>query len=209
MVHPPVVERAGRWITATAIVLLAAGDIAVAQPASPVRGLAFRGDTQLVSASDNAVEIWDLGAKRFVQRVDIDPVRFQVFDLPGSSALGHGWSAAALRQSARVVPAGRFGAGAYYPGGAIRAPVPVKHKVPHYTTAAMRKKIQGTVRLEMIVNADGTPGEIRVVQSLDRRHGLDDEAVAAARGWRFKPGRDAEGIPVPVLIEIELEFRLG
>jgi TonB family protein len=42
---------------------------------------------------------------------------------------------------------------------------------------------------------------------LESELGLDDEAIKAARQWRFKPGTRF-GQPVPVLVEIEMSFRL-
>jgi TonB family protein len=54
---------------------------------------------------------------------------------------------------------------------------------------------------------DGTVGDVRITRSLDSRFGLDQEAIAAARRWRFKPGL-LNGRPVPVAVTIELMFSL-
>jgi TonB family protein len=54
---------------------------------------------------------------------------------------------------------------------------------------------------------DGTVGDVRVTKSLDPIFGLDQEAIKAARGWRFAPGT-RQGQPVPVLVTIELSFTL-
>jgi protein TonB len=81
----------------------------------------------------------------------------------------------------------------------------IKERKPSYTGKARRNKIQGLVGLEAVVNADGTVGEVRVVRSLDKEFGLDDEAVKAVKDWRFKPGT-RDGVPVPVLVEIEMTF---
>ena len=58
-----------------------------------------------------------------------------------------------------------------------------------------------------MVGIDGTIGEIRMRTSLDPELGLDDEAVRVVRQWRFKPGTRL-GQPVPILVEIEVSFRL-
>jgi protein TonB len=71
----------------------------------------------------------------------------------------------------------------------------------------MRAKVQGRVVVECIVNADGTVGDARVVRSLDDVFGLDQEALKAAKQWRFQPGT-YRGQPVPVRITIELTFTL-
>jgi TonB family protein len=54
---------------------------------------------------------------------------------------------------------------------------------------------------------DGTVGRVAVVRSLDSTFGLDQEAIKAAKQWRFRPGTRL-GEPVSVLITIELAFTL-
>ena len=76
---------------------------------------------------------------------------------------------------------------------------------PTYTFEALRARIQGSVLLELIVRSDGLPDEIRVIGSLDP--GLDEEAMAAARPWRFQPGRVGDA-PVDVLVTIVMDFRV-
>jgi TonB family protein len=154
-----------------------------------------------------AADVWSLAASPDGRLVVAGTSHgIQVFDITTPDAPPQVFST--LRQPGTVVPAGRFGAGAWYPGGDLTAPRPFRQVQPRYTSEAMRAKIQGTVVLEVVVREDGTPGALRVVRSLDRQHGLDDAAVAAARRWRFTPARDAQGRAVPVLVQIELEFRL-
>ena len=78
---------------------------------------------------------------------------------------------------------------------------------PNYTADAMRAKVQGTVWVEAVVLQDGTVGEAKIVRSLDSTFGLDEEALKAARQWRFVPGTRF-GQPVAVLVTIELTFTL-
>jgi TonB family protein len=58
------------------------------------------------------------------------------------------------------------------------------------------------------VRADGTVGEVCVVRSLDRRYGLDDEAVKALKQWQFTPCQK-DGVAVPVVVEVEMTFMIG
>ncbi len=102
---------------------------------------------------------------------------------------------------------GNTGGGAYRPGNGVENPRLLREVKPAYTADAMRAKIQGAVLLECVVLPDGTIGEVRVVRSLDSTFGLDQEAVKAAKQWRFQPGTRF-GEPVPVLITIELTFTL-
>jgi protein TonB len=71
----------------------------------------------------------------------------------------------------------------------------------------MRAKVQGTVLLQCVVRPDGSVTDIQVLRSLDSVFGLDQEAIKAARQWRFAPGTRM-GAPVAVQITIELTFTL-
>jgi len=100
---------------------------------------------------------------------------------------------------------GGGGGGAYLPGNGVSQPRLLRKVQPHYTADAMRAKVQGVVVLECVVMPDGSVGEARVTQSLP--FGLDDEAMKAARQWRFAPGTRL-GEPVPVIVIVELSFSL-
>ncbi|MBA3271028.1 MAG: TonB family protein [Acidobacteria bacterium] len=102
---------------------------------------------------------------------------------------------------------GGTGGGAYRPGSGVSIPVVLREVKPQYTADAMRAKVQGTVWLECIVMPDGTVGDVKVTRSLDSVFGLDQEAIKAARQWRFRPGTRLNE-PVPVIITIELTFTL-
>ena len=102
---------------------------------------------------------------------------------------------------------GGTGGGVYRPGNGVTLPRVLHEERPQYTSDAMRAKVQGTVLLECVVRPDGSVGDVQVIRSLDPTFGLDQQAVAAARKWRFAPGTRL-GEPVPVLITIELTFTL-
>jgi TonB family protein len=102
---------------------------------------------------------------------------------------------------------GGTGGGAYKPGAGITLPRVLREVKPQYTPDAMRAKVQGSVWLECIVMPDGSVGDVRVTKSLDPVFGLDQEAIRAAKQWRFTPGI-RQGEPVPVIISIELTFTL-
>jgi TonB family protein len=87
------------------------------------------------------------------------------------------------------------------------APV-LKHNVfPRYTSDAMRAKIQGMVEVQAVVTPDGSVSRARVITSLDKAFGLDEQALIAARQWTFEPGK-VGGVPVPVAVTVKLEFKL-
>jgi protein TonB len=96
---------------------------------------------------------------------------------------------------------------AFSPGNGITNPTLIRQAEPRYTADAMRAKIEGVVELDVVVRADGTVGATKVVKSLDRQFGSDNEAIKAAKLWLFKPGTDRAGTPVPVRVRLILEFR--
>jgi len=102
---------------------------------------------------------------------------------------------------------GGTGGGIYHPGNGVTVPKLIREVKPAYTSDAMRAKIQGTVLLECVVRPDGGVTDIQVLRSLDPTFGLDQEAIKAARQWRFQPGLRM-GQPVSVQVTIELTFTL-
>jgi periplasmic protein TonB len=99
------------------------------------------------------------------------------------------------------------GGGVYRPGNGVESPRLLKSVRPNYTAEAMRAKVQGIVKLEGVVQSDGTVGDVKVTRSLDPIFGLDQEAIKAARQFRFVPGTRF-GEPVAVLVSFEIEFTL-
>jgi TonB family protein len=102
---------------------------------------------------------------------------------------------------------GGTGGGVYQPGNGVSLPRIIREVKPAYTSDAMRAKIQGAVLLQCTVRPDGSVTDIQVIRSLDPTFGLDQEAMKAARQWRFAPGTRM-GQPVAVQITIELTFTL-
>jgi TonB family protein len=102
---------------------------------------------------------------------------------------------------------GGSGGGVYRPGNGVETPRLLREVTPKYTAEAMRAKVQGVVLVEAVVLPDGSVGDVTVVRSLDRNFGLDEEAIKAAKQWRFQPGIRF-GEPVAVLVTIELSFTL-
>jgi len=77
---------------------------------------------------------------------------------------------------------------------------------PTYSDEARKAKLQGSVTLEVLVDADGRTAHIRVARGLG--FGLDEKAEEAVRAWHFVPARDAAGRGVPAWVTIEVTFHL-
>jgi TonB family protein len=89
----------------------------------------------------------------------------------------------------------------------VVAPRVIHQVKPAYAAAAYVRRIQGSVLLEGVVAPEGMLKDIIVVRTLDSRFGLDHAAVQAAKQWRFAPAT-RDGVPVPLLVTIELTFTL-
>jgi TonB family protein len=76
---------------------------------------------------------------------------------------------------------------------------------PTFTDEAVKARYQGVVTLRIVVTADGTATNISVVKGLGL--GLDERAVEAVKGWRFRPARGPNGQPVATWVVIEVSFR--
>jgi|CZKL01.1.fsa_nt_gi protein TonB len=100
---------------------------------------------------------------------------------------------------------GNTGGGLYRVGGGVTAPVPVIWPEAEFSDEARRAKYQGVCLVSLIVDAQGNPQNPRVVRALGM--GLDEKALEAVRKYKFKPAMKGN-TPVPVMITIEVNFRL-
>ena len=80
---------------------------------------------------------------------------------------------------------------------------PLRRVEPKYPSTAKERGVQGAVRLEALVRADGTVEAACVYRPLDPD--LDSEAAATVKLWRFSPAT-REGRAVPTWVAIELKF---
>jgi protein TonB len=89
---------------------------------------------------------------------------------------------------------GNAGGGVYQVGGGISAPT------------VIHTKYQGVCMVSLIVDAQGNPQNIHVARALGM--GLDEKAIEAIKQYKFKPAMKDGKTAVPVMITIEVDFRL-
>lgn len=87
----------------------------------------------------------------------------------------------------------------------VTAPQVRRQTHPKYTPATLKEKIQGLVKLEVVVGVDGGVEKARVKEALHPE--LDAEALKTIDAWQFEPGR-LDGAPARVLVEVVMEFRV-
>jgi TonB family protein len=93
----------------------------------------------------------------------------------------------------------------YKVGNGVKPPRARSMPNPEYSEEARQAHIEGIVVLKLVVDTDGKPSNITVVQSLGS--GLDEKAIEALQKWRFSPAT-RDGKPVRVAINVEVSFHL-
>ena len=76
-----------------------------------------------------------------------------------------------------------------------------------YTAEATAQHIEGVITVKIKVAANGAVTVLGLVNSLG--HGLDESAIACAKGIKFKPAVDASGNPVDWEGTVQITFQLG
>lgn len=124
----------------------------------------------------------------------------------GGSGTGHGTgNGEGLGSGIGDGSGGGTGGGPYRPGSGIEPPRLLREVKAEYTEDARRRGISGDVVLEIVIRADGSVGDTRILRGLGG--GLDQRAVQAVRQWLFAPAT-RKGAPVDVLVEVAVEFIL-
>ncbi|HET7217560.1 MAG TPA: energy transducer TonB, partial [Vicinamibacterales bacterium] len=90
-------------------------------------------------------------------------------------------------------------------GPGIREPKKIVHVIPEYPEIARRARVEGVVILEAVLDASGRVQSVRVLRSTPL---LDDAAIKAVQQWRYTP-TELNGVPVPVLMTITVQFTLA
>jgi TonB family protein len=86
----------------------------------------------------------------------------------------------------------------------MTSPKPVNNVEAEFSGEARRKHASGTVLIAMMVTEQGLPADVRVATPAGM--GLDEEALKAARRYRFKSAT-LDGVPVSAPIVVEINFR--
>jgi TonB family protein len=100
---------------------------------------------------------------------------------------------------------GGYGGGLMSVGGGVSAPQVIHSVQPEFTDDARRANYQGNVSVQLIVDSEGNPQNVRLVNHLGM--GLDEKAVEAVKQYRFRPAM-YQGHPVSVQILIDVDFHL-
>jgi len=93
----------------------------------------------------------------------------------------------------------------YHAPPGSKPPVLIYNSEAEYSEVARKKRIQGEVTLDTVVDEDGNPTQIRVLKSLG--YGLDEKAIQSVSRYKFRAAT-LDGKPIAVRIVVEVNFRL-
>jgi TonB family protein len=88
-------------------------------------------------------------------------------------------------------------------GGNIRTPQKIKHADPVMPEVARQAGARGMVIVEIIIAADGTVQQAKVLRSIPL---LDQAAIDAVKQWVYEPTH-LNGSPVPVIMTVTVNFQ--
>ena len=106
--------------------------------------------------------------------------------------------------SAEPIPSPKAGFARAGVGG-VGVPICIYCPIPGYTDEARAAKYEGTVVLQVVVTTEGRAANITVVKGPAK--GLEEKAIEAVRGWKFRPAVGPDGHAVATLVPVQVTFR--
>jgi periplasmic protein TonB len=94
---------------------------------------------------------------------------------------------------------------ASYTGKLTREPQLLYKEEPEYSDEARKARHEGTVLIDMDIDANGRPVNIRVVRGLGL--GLDEKAMAAVSHWKFRPAMAGDrAVTAPARVQVSFHL---
>jgi TonB family protein len=116
---------------------------------------------------------------------------------PQLAAARDGLEAPATRPEAEAAPV--------RVGGTVPEPRKTRHVNPVYPEAARKARVQGVVILECTISPQGRIASLKTLRGVPL---LTEAAIEAVRQWEYAPTR-LNGVPVPVIVTVTVNFKLG
>jgi len=90
-------------------------------------------------------------------------------------------------------------------GGQIKEPKKLKNVNPVYPDIAKQARVQGVVILECTISPQGKVTDVKLLRGIPL---LDQAAIDAVKQWVYTPTL-LNGVPVPVIMTVTVNFRLN
>jgi protein TonB len=123
----------------------------------------------------------------------------------GGAGTGHGTGVGSGNQAGVGTGESVDYNGVFSVGSVTVRPQILGRPTPGYTDEARRNQIEGSVKVSVLLKADGAVSDINVARGLG--YGLDEKAIEAARQLRFVPAQK-DGHAVSVRLSLEFKFSL-
>jgi TonB family protein len=91
-------------------------------------------------------------------------------------------------------------------GGGVSQPMLIYKVDPQFSEESKKAEFSGVVLINFIVDTNGLPRNVHVRRGVGM--GLDENAVAAVKQYKFSPAME-DGKPVPVELNVEVSFQIG
>ena len=185
------------------VVTLAAGQIELAL--TPMKGGATRVEKRLRPLVDGDL---DGHAARLARNV-----RAQRQEIPAAKGEEPAPAAptpppAAPRPAAPAPAAPAVKTGDLVVGGpGVAMPELVSFSKPEYPPVARRMRVEGTVVVSVLVDENGRVEEAKLLTPITQDVGINEAAVRAARGARYKPA-SKDGVKVKMWTRLKIPFKL-
>ncbi len=146
----------------------------------------------------------------FMSRRHQDPVWEQTVNVtefnpqepdPSNFAIPAGYKIVEVKETLPAPDA----SGIYHVGNGVLPPQMIYAPNPKFSPQAREAGYGGVATVSLIVDAQGNPQNVHMVNHL--KMGLDEEALAAVKQYKFKPAT-LQGKPVPVEVNIEINFKI-
>ncbi|HYO16589.1 MAG TPA: TonB family protein [Thermoanaerobaculia bacterium] len=92
-------------------------------------------------------------------------------------------------------------------GPGIVPPQLVSFPKPEYPPLARSLRVEGTVVVSVLVDENGKVQDVRMVEPIQKKVGINEAAVAAARNARYRPATK-EGVRVKMWTRLRIPFKL-
>ena len=88
--------------------------------------------------------------------------------------------------------------------GKIKEPKKTKDVPPQYPDIAKQARVQGVVILECTISPQGRVSDVKILRGIPL---LNEAALTAVKQWVYSPTL-LNGVPVPVIMTVTVNFRL-